>query len=257
MDDALTLLRVADDGKEEARTWTEGVAKNFRQNYSEQRRAPRLANLRDRLINAVKQARKLAAFLDRDLHHIRRVASGYNLLDDWTKSPPERPKIFRLIDFDSQGLRSSLTEFAELTAPLKERWPTDTGGEHDLFSMFAGTPKQALALECWELFTWFRLGEATGTDTGQYHHFTETVYALATGREAGGDHAGLERYTKKTAKICNEYVARNSNFERLRRALAPGQSPVGIMNVTPAADRLFGRPTRLQDQISGIGRGDK
>lgn len=268
--EALSLLRVPDDRKENARAWVKVVAENFKRNRSEQRSAPRLADIKRRLPKAVRQARELADFLG-DFPYLVRVASGYDLLDimadlEDERGRPKHPKILRLLESDARGLPrdlgAMLLEFADLTEPLVERWPADTGHERDLFAMFTGSPKEVLAVECWELFDWFRPGEATGTvpgrvgrSAGDYHRLMETVYELATGKEADEDRAGLERYTKKVAKFCRQYSARNPNFERVRRALALGQSPVGLIGSTEAWARFVGngKTTRLYDRIMGAG----
>lgn len=249
MESALCVLRVPDDQKDTARGWIKRVAAMLTEHAVEQKAAPRLADIKTRLPEAVRRARKLITFLERDVPYVRSVAAGYDLMESHADLDRGKPAIPKVLSYDPQPLQAALAEFAAVIGPLAEAWPQDSGGEPDLFAMFSGSPKQAFAVRCWELFTWFRPGEAKSSDTGEYHLFAEYLYALATGRHPSDDSAGLERYTKRAAKKCNAFAASNPHFERVRRALPASATPFGIIEASSVGSRVFRAPTRLRDRL--------
>lgn len=254
MGEALRLLRVPDDQRDTARDRIKNVARLLREDLASAEKAPRLADIKTRLPEAVQRAERLLEFLKSDLPYVAKVASGYDLMARYANPEHGEPAIPKVLSYNAQHLQSALGEFVEIIAPLAEEWPKDSGGGQNLWAMFNGSPKQVFAVRCWVLFTWFRPGEAANSETGEYHCFTECLYEIATDKHPSDDRAGLERYTKLTAKELNA-ADHNPNYESFRRA--SGDLHMELIEASSTARRIFKSPTRLYDRIMGRGRGEK
>ena len=254
--EALDHLRVRDDCREDAELWTLDVARSFRERYAlAQQGAPRLATLKKQTDSIEKHARELARLLDKSDPYFVWAATGYLGVDEWKDDHGNLPHISEILDPQERTqLTDKLQRLASLAKHLSEALPKDTGGEHDLRGIFETTPTWLLALDCWELFDWFREGEATGhvakatSEPGNYHTFVEIVYELAIEEEPS---SGLTAFTKRAAPRCNAYAEQNPRYRHLRRALPPGDSPVGLISHSGLAADLFGVPGRLRDEIMG------
>ena len=152
-------------------------------------------------------------------------------------------------------LMALLPEIADLADRLSERLPADTGGERPLFALFHGSPKQVLAVQCWELFWYFRPGEATGGEGSKYYKFTAWVYELATDEEADEKKGvGLRRYTDKAVKECDDLVSRVPGLRDHCHLLAAEGSPVGFISNSSLAAHLLGVPNRLIQELGSVRR---
>ncbi len=246
---ALDYLRVPDDCREDTSAWILDVARSFHERHEKARQgAPRLAALKKQTGAIEIHARELARLLDESDPYFLWAATGYLGVDEW-KDDQGVPHISEITDPQERTqLTAKLQRLASLAKHLHEALPKDTGGENDLRGIFETTPTWLLALGCWELFDLFRPDEATGYVEGDYHAFVEIVYELAIEKESN---SGLTIFTKQAAPRCNAYAEGNPAYRRLRRALAPGQSPVGIMTGTGLAAKLYNVPARLFDEIMG------
>lgn len=156
-------LRAPDDRREDARAWILDVARSFHDRYElAQKGAPRLADLKKQTGAMEKHARELARLLDESDPYFVWAATGYLGVDEW-KDDQGVPHISEITDRQERTqLRGQLQRLASLAKHLHEALPIDTGGDPDLRGIFETTPKWLLAVDCWELFDWFRPGEATG-----------------------------------------------------------------------------------------------
>ena len=252
MESALCVLGVPDNQKDTVRGWIEEVATALTEDAKKQKMAPRLADIKTRLPKAIKQAQELADFIKHHLPYVRRVAAGYDLEASRVDRARGETGIPKVLGFNEQALEDALAEFVEAMEPLSKSWPADSGGDVNLFKMFQGSPKQAFAVKCWELFTWFRRERVRGKAAEDYREFVDYVYELATGKTPEDDHAGLGNYTKVAIRECNAFATSNPHFERLRRSMAVGETPVGLIEgIGWLSARIFGAPNRLSDRIMG------
>lgn len=279
MENALKLLHTFDDdSKGNARRAIHNVVNIFKHNQEEHKKAPRLAEIHNRLTETARCSRELISLLDKTFQltevvsidvwsddqgfhteetpnystlYIKQLAIGFDSIDDWRGDQGFRFK--ELLTEKPAQLKILLLELAELMERLHHRWPEDTGGQSELDTMFEGAPKQVLAINCWELFWGFRPGDASGTADGDYHAFIEILYDLATptGERAEDDKPGLVRYMKAAAKYCNGLLDRKPELDHLRQALPPGHSPVGMVSDTGLAAGLYRTPARLMDELMG------
>ena len=269
---ALDCLRVPDDCREDATAWTLDVARVFRERHAiAQQSAPRLADMKDQTGAMEKHARELARLLGESDPYFIWAATGYLGVDEWsapldpppvrkTEKPAEAvqdiPYFSEIMDPQKRTqLTRRLQRLANLAKHLHEALPQDTGGRHNLRNIFEAPPRWSLAVDCWELFDWFRPGEATGhvdpaptSRKGGYHIFVETVYELALAEKPN---SGLTTFTKRAAPRCNAYAEGRPAYRHLRQASAPGTSPVGILTGTGLAADFYNVPSRLLDEITG------
>lgn len=246
MPEALELLRLnGNDIPAEQREHGERdigfVAMQFVKNLELDKASPRLKHLREQLGQISTGSGKLAELLNDAWPHIRRAAVGYGNLGDWYDD--YGTTFLDRFDKDPAKLMELLPRVTDVVDRLIETIPADTGGEQNLFRIFNGSPKRVLAVQCFEVFWEFRdPREATGTEGGDYHKLIAKTYSLATGRDPDSDRAGLHEYAKQVAKYCNDLLRRKPALERLRLALAPGQSPLGMISYTALSSRLHGTP---------------
>ena len=247
LEQAFDYLRVPDDCREDAEFWILDVARSFRERH-EQQRAPRLADLKKQTGAIEKHAAKLGRLLDESNPYFARAAVGYLGVDDWRDDQGD-PHLFEIIDpHERNQLTAKLQRLARLASRLGEALPRDTGGPHDLRDIFEGPSKGSLAVDCWELFDWFRPGEATGHVDGHYHLFVEIVYELAIEEKPS---SGLTIFTKRAAPRCNAHAKRTPAYRNLRRVTPPGHSPVGLLSASGFVADFYGVPARLRDEIMG------
>ena len=258
--EALKVLRVPEDQREDASAWIADVARCFRDDLAaKQWPAPRLAKLKKQVSKIDKHARELARLLDESEPYFAMATAGYLGVEDWRHD--EAPNFSEILDPSQRAeLALRLQRLAFIAKRLHDNLPADTRGKHKLPSLFDGTPEWILAVECWELFDWFRPGEATGnlevqpqSDRGEYHLFVEMVYELATRTVPN---TGLGAITKKVAPLCNAYAKQKPAYRRLAHCGAVGESPVGMISRTGLASSLFGAPARLANELTGRKRQD-
>ena len=266
MESTLELLHVPDDKKDGVRADVTRVAMMFEENRWGSSR--RIADIEKALLAIAKRAKVLDGVIKKVWPDARRLAFGYVSLEDWREaieprsrrgSPEDRREAIETVhiggisEFVNKPAKwaTTLQEIADLTGWIRQRLPEDTGGEHNISEMFNGTAKMVLAVQCWELYWGFRPDDrATGYDKGDFHALNATVYELATGVEPEADGAGLINHTKKAAVFCNGLRDRNPQFDRLRRALAPGESPIGLISRSGAAAPLFDTPNRFLRELT-------
>ena len=252
LEQALDYLRVPDDCRGDAEFWILDVARVFRERHAKERPgAPRLADLKKQTGAIEEHAAKLARLLDESDPYFVWAAVGYLGIDDWTDDQTDDqgiPHISEIIDPQKRvQLTAKLQSLARLANHLLEALPKDTGGPNDLRDIFEGPSRWPLAVNCWEIFDWFRPGEATGdVSKGDYHAFVEIVYELAVQKPPN---AGLASFTKQAAKRCRAYAERTPAYGRLRRALPQGHSPAHLLTASGLAADLYGVPTKLRDEV--------
>ena len=251
---ALDYLRVPDDCREDTSAWILDVARSFHERHEKaQQGAPRLSALRKQTGSIETHARELARLLDESDPYFVWAAHGYLGVDEW-KDDQGVPHISEIVDPQKRAqLTAKLQRLASLAKRLHKALPKDTGGEHDLRGIFETPPTWLLAVDCWELFDWFRPGEATGhvaptVQGGNYHTFVEIVYELAIEEKPT---SGLTVFTKGAAPRCNAYAEQKPGYRRLRHARALGTSPVGLMTGSGFAANLYGAPNQLFDELLG------
>ena len=247
MDGALKLLHVPNDNdsKAQAKDYIRYVVETFSGGLEEKKTpAPRLKWLNQQTERIAASAGELARLLDETAPYFARGAAGYLGDDDW-RDDQEIPHLSEILNQrELADFSARVQRLASIAARLHTAMPADRGGQSNLSVLFNAPPEWTLAVHCWELFTWFRPGKATGHLDGDYHVFTETVYNLATGKEPL---TSLSRFIKKAARRCNAFVAQKPGFERLRRASWPRGWPF-ILNEVRTAARMYGAPNRLLDK---------
>ena len=261
MERALELLHVPDDRMGDARADITNVARIFDENLRGSGR--RIAGIKKELSAIATRAKVLDEAIEKVWPDACRLAFAYGSLEDWREaieprsqrgSPedrgqsPETVQIGGISEFlnKPEQWSTALQEIADLTGWILQRLPEDTGGEHNISEMFSGTAKMVLAVQCWELFWGFNPDDrATGQESGKFHALLGTVYELALGFEPEDDGAGLIHYSRKVASFCNKLRDGNPNYDRLRRALAGGGSPLGLISKSGAAAPLFETPNRF------------
>lgn len=243
LEQALKCLRVPDDRREDASAWVVDAAQLFRDRHTtDQQAAPRLATLKKQTGAIEEHAAELAHLLDESDPYFAWAAVGYLPVDKWRDDQGD-PHISEIADPQERTqLTAKLQRLASLAKHLHEALPKDTGGQHNLQGIFKAPSTWLLAVDCWELFDWFRPGKATGHIDGDYHAFVEIVYEIAIQEKPN---AGLTAFTKQAAPRCKTYAERTPAYRHLRRAGAPGQSPVGVLTTSGLAAALYGVPAEL------------
>ena len=248
LEEALVHLRVPDDCREDAEFWILDVARVFRERHAKERSSvPRLADLKKQTGAIEEHAAELVRLLNETDSYFVRAAVGYLGIDNWTHDQGA-PHLSLIVDYrERTQLTTKLQSLASLANHLLEVLPKDTGGPNNLQDIFEGPSRWSLAVNCWELFDWFREGEATGdVNKGDYHTFVEIVYELAVQKPPN---TGLAAFTKQAATRCRAYAERTPAYQRLRRALPPGHSPAHLLTASGLAADLYGVPAKLRDEI--------
>lgn len=267
LEEALKLLRAPDNMRERAQTWLVAVADEF--NYrlnreSKLRNSPirRVAHLKTELSELAVEARDLARRMELVWPWVHHAASpkgfsenpyySYTLPEVWIDDDGT-PNFAELLSHKPAQLKALLPEIAYLMDWLSEQL-SDSGGEPDLLAMFYVTPKRGLSVECWELFWFFRPGEATQSESrkdgkGDYYHFTAMVYELATGQSAEDPGVGMIRYVKEAVTLCDDLLSRVPGLRDRCDLLAPEESPVGFISKSSLAGYvLHPRPKEKNEE---------
>ena len=248
--EALDLLKIQEgkEDRDQVRVWIEDVARRFRSRLRSQEDSPNFADLKEQFERLSTTARELARLLEQTWPHVHAAATGYCSLDDWFGH--EQPSYYeQQLILNPDTARTILPEIALVTERVLEQLPEQRGGERNVEARFQGLPKELLAIQCWELFNYFRSGKAKTTEGGDYYKFTGIVYTLATGEGPGELGVGLERYVKSAALVCRDLVKRRPGIERLTCALAPGTSPVGLLSESGVLASHFGIPQKMMREL--------
>ena len=250
---ALKLLRAP--GNQDAAATIRDVTQAFRDDLEQSIAAPRIAHLKKKLTEISQHSSGLARLLDELDPLFVQTIFAYTSADDWPHGLSE----FRhpLVDEFTQlkTMLSGITKGADL---VQKKMPIDDGSGGTLFDILQQPPKRLFTGRCWEMFWQFRPGEARGTINGDFHIFCGLLYNLATGKnpDEEGSGAGLSRYVKEVVKACNELLERKPALDRLRRALANGESTLGLITGTGLLASLFGSPQQLH-QLSSTKKPEK
>ena len=248
--EALDLLDIQEgkEDRDQVRVWIEDVARRFRSRLRSQEDSPNFADLKEQFEQLSATARKLARLLEQTWPHVHAAAAGYCSIDDWFN--PEKPSNYeQQLILNPDYARTILPEIADVTDRILERLPEQKGGERNVEARFHGLPKELLAIQCWELFNYFRPGKAKATEGGDYHKFTSAVYELSTGEDPDRLGVGLERYVKSAAVVCRDLVKRKPVIERLTRILPDGDSPVGLLSESGILASHFDIPQRMWREL--------
>ena len=244
---ALKLLRAP--GNQDAAATIRYVAQAFTDDLKQSIAAPRIAHLKKKLTEISQHSSGLARELDEVDPFFVETIFAYTSADDWPHGLSEfrRP----LID-ESTRLKAMLSGITKGADLVIKKMPKDKGSPGTLFDILQQPPKRLFTGRCWEMFWQFRPGEARGTIDGDFYIYCGLLYNLATGEDPDeeGSGAGLIRYVREVAKACNELLERKPAIDHLRRALADGQSAVGLITGTGLFASLFGSPQQLHQLSS-------
>ena len=227
METALRLLHVPHKDWPLARDWIGQVVNKFE--HALQRQSDPLLSSMKGLADANREVREIAELahtlthkLETSWPQIRGLLGGYgswgNPLDD-----RGRKNVAELLS-EELALLPALSRFSHVMNMLSERLPTATGRDHDLYTMIEGAPKAHLAYDCWDVFSWFRPGEAKSTEHGMFHKFVESVYIIAIDAD-DVEGAGLIRYVRNAVKAAKL----TPGLEAMRRALGTRACPIGLL----------------------------
>ena len=252
MDNAVGLLKVRQESKTKSRakSWIRDVAADHaalveRQKHSESAPIKRLKELKQLLRSIANDAQHLRSDIDRVWPYLHDVVFAYSNSEDWKREDGQVAFKERLVDLPYR-LGCDLDELAETLKRIDSRIRKDTGGELPLARIRRAHPDHVLAVECWELFDYWRPEEASGTTEGPYHEFVGLVYEIATGLEP---HTGLERWVKMTVVRCGRAQIFVPSASGWLRFWPEGTSPVGYLSRSSLAEQIFDTPDALQQSI--------
>lgn len=250
---ALELLRAPND--QDAEPLIRSVIQMFKDDIEQAIAAPRISDLKKKLRKIYQYSSGLERLLNDVDPYFQQSIFAYTFMDDW---PAGMGEFTRPLVRDLPQLITALSGVAKSAAVLQERMPKDTGGEGTLFDILQQPPKRLFTGRCWEMFWQFRPGEARATIDGDFHIFCSLLYNLATGKNPNeeGSGAGLSRYVKEVVKACNELLERKPAIDRMRRAMANGETTLGLITDTGLLAALFGSPQQLH-QLSSTKKSEK
>jgi hypothetical protein len=89
----------------------------------------------------------------------------------------------------------------------------DRGGNTNAYKEDWGSPESALVESAWYVFDLFKPGKASGSETGPFQEFVDTIANYATGHERTSLHAAVKRWSKQHRESKHEVT----ELTRLRR----------------------------------------
>src|SRR5262245_13112568 len=170
-----------------------------------------------------------------DLHGLPSAQERSERQDDWTNGLYALADVARRVREHTLRMRG-----------FDGNTPADKGGSTNLFKEHNGSPGWALVYAALQVYELFKPGEATGTEGGNFHQFTMTVFEFATGDDPD-DCSHFLPWVKKLAKLARQIREKNTELGAIAEQFDKFDKGEAHLTSNMAAE-LAARECQLWDQ---------